>query len=58
MRDGTIIPVIFIAIGSAIAGILALYLSASGIKLYWLVLAAVGAACLGVIIDLILRWEE
>lgn len=58
MRHGTIIPILFIALGSAIAASTALYLSAKGIPLYWLALASVGAACLGVIIDLILRWEE
>ena len=58
MRDRAIIPTLFIALGSAIAASTALYLSSKGIPPYWLALAAVGAACLGVMIDLILRWEE
>ena len=58
MRDRTIIPLLFIALGSAIAASTALYLSSRGIPLYWLALSAVGAACLGVMIDRVLRWEE
>ena len=58
MRDVTIIHILFIALGSAIAASTALYLSSKGIPPYWLALAAVGAACLGVMIDLILRWKE
>ena len=58
MRDRIIIPIIFIALGSAIAAITALYLSSNGIPLYWLALVAVGAACLGVMVHLVLRWEE
>ena len=57
MRRGTIIPLIFIALGAAIAASTALYLAHQGIPLYWLALSAVGAACLGVIIDLIFRWK-
>ena len=57
MRRGTIIPLIFIAQGGAVAAGSALYLVHEGIPLYWLAIAAVGAACLGVIIDLIFRWK-
>ena len=53
-----IIHILFIALGSAIAAVTALYLSYTGIPIYWLFLAAVGAACLGVMIDIVLRWEE
>ncbi len=58
MRDVTIIHILFIAFCSAIAASTALYLANEGIPLYWLALSAVGAACLGVVIDLILRWKR
>lgn len=57
MRRGTIIPLIFITLGAAIAASTALYLAYEGVPLYWLAFAAVGAACLGVIIDLVWRWK-
>lgn len=58
MRDVTIIPILFIALGSAIAASTAVYLSYKGIPLYWLALIAIAAACIGVMIHLVIRWKE
>ena len=58
MRDVTIIHILFIAFGSAIAASTAVYLSYKGIPLYWLALIAIAAACIGVMIHLVIRWEE
>ena len=54
----TIIHILFIAFGSAIAASTAVYLSYKGIPLYWLALIAIAAACIGVMIHLVIRWKE
>lgn len=49
------IYLLFLAFGSAMAGLSGSYLIASGMSVWWMLAVASGSACLGVLIDLAWR---